>query len=820
VLPVVTTSGLTIRPFVTQASSWSGVGDGLGTFGTGGGGGPPYGEFGNFGTAPTIIKNTLFGPLATAGNAFGITNVSCQDPVTRNYLSAADCTTVALDFAMAQNVLTPAIGAEDPFFPINAWYGTAPGGTSTIQPRVLNPLGGILHSTPAVSSPPTSLLRDDSYQAFANDVKQFTPVRDPVLYVATTDGLLHAFDTLNTVANEGAATPTIGVPGGTVGNNELWAFIPPGVLPNLLSEFYDASSVILDGSPVVRDMVWDRFSGSPLPASCPGSADLCWHTTLVAGFGGGGRGYYSLDVTDPRPNHFQAYTPASFGSAATGAAAAKGPHFQWQLASMQPVGAGAELFGKQSVTPALATILYDPACSVPPCNPHEVGVAILPGGLDGTPTGAGCQRAGAGPAPKSPLNYPTGSDLFSPPATLYAARSYVRKWAQKCFASDPGAGSSSVAGRSVTIVRVDTGQILAVFARNPIDSADVPASLAAGVQINAPFDSPMTGTPIVYPAELGADVQRVFIGDADGTLWRLDLSNPNPSKWQASLFADPYSPALETGVAGQLPASPCASGQCAPVADSQPISVNPVVAINDFGDVTVEFATGDNSSYTDKYTIPGDTSGATYLVTSYVFATQETAAPSLVTYPGGTVAKVNWYQKLINGERVSGPMVVFNNTLYFATFAPTTAAAACSGGDPRIWGMDFTQASAAACPVLAPNNAVCPTPLGFGGIPRDFLAQAPPGVYTDPPDASGATTRGIVIPGLTVTYSPACLGGGTELPAAPMLTAAVGHPPTVANPNGTPVGLGSLGSPNGGVPGHTLSNISRTRLDSWAAIVE
>jgi type IV pilus assembly protein PilY1 len=329
----------------------------------------------------------------------------------------------------------------------------------------------------------------------------------------------------------------------------------------------------------------------------------------------------------------------------------------------------------------------------------------------------------------------------------------------------------------------------------------------------------MTGTPIIYPAELGSDAQRVYIGDADGTLWRLDLSSPNPAKWQASLFVDPYAPAFEGGET--LPTACAPPAYCAPVADSQPISVNPVVALDDLGNVTVEFATGDTSSYTNTYTIPGDPSGTTYPVTSYVFAAQETSTASLVSYPGGTIAQVNWYLKLSNGERVTGPMVVFNNTLYFATFAPTTSASACSGGDPRIWGLDFTQAFSGACPVLTPNNAICPTAVGYGGIPRDFLSQSPPGVYTDPPDASGASTKGVVIPGLTVTYSPACIGGGTELPSAPMLTAAVGHPPTVGNPTGTPVGLGNLrATSNGGLPGTVLSNVARTRLDSWAAIVE
>ena len=36
------------------------------------------------------------------------------------------------------------------------------------QPAPSSPFGGVLHSTPAIETPPSALLRDDSYQAFAN----------------------------------------------------------------------------------------------------------------------------------------------------------------------------------------------------------------------------------------------------------------------------------------------------------------------------------------------------------------------------------------------------------------------------------------------------------------------------------------------------------------------------------------------------------------------------------------------------------------------------------------------------------------------------
>ena len=36
----------------------------------------------------------------------------------------------------------------------------------------------------------------------------------------------------------------------------------------------------------------------------------------------------------------------------------------------------------------------------------------------------------------------------------------------------------------------------------------------------------MIGIPVVFPDQVGVPIQKVFIGDADGTLWRIDLSKP------------------------------------------------------------------------------------------------------------------------------------------------------------------------------------------------------------------------------------------------------------------------------------------------------
>jgi type IV pilus assembly protein PilY1 len=90
---------------------------------------------------------------------------------------------------------------------------------------------------------------------------------DKVVYVASGEGMLHAFDT-TAGADEG---------------KELWAFVPPQVLPNI-------------GRTVERGYIFrTQLDGSPVVGKTGATQKL-----LVAGMGAAGRGYYALDVSNPR----------------------------------------------------------------------------------------------------------------------------------------------------------------------------------------------------------------------------------------------------------------------------------------------------------------------------------------------------------------------------------------------------------------------------------------------------------------------------------------------------------------------------------------
>jgi type IV pilus assembly protein PilY1 len=128
-------------------------------------------------------------------------------------------------------------------------------------------LGDIVNSQPMFVRAAAFNYADTGYAAFAASVAG----RQPMVYVAGNDGMLHAF----------TASPD------TAGGEELWAFIPRAVLPRLHkladANYANLHEYFVDGRPV-RDDVYDGAT---------------WRTILVGGLNKGGRGYYALDITNP-----------------------------------------------------------------------------------------------------------------------------------------------------------------------------------------------------------------------------------------------------------------------------------------------------------------------------------------------------------------------------------------------------------------------------------------------------------------------------------------------------------------------------------------
>ena len=142
-------------------------------------------------------------------------------------------------------------------------------------------LGDTFHSDLVYVGAPVGSLsssnsKTEAYFRNANGYAAFKELhkdRKDRLYVGANDGMLHAFNK---------------------DLNEIWAFIPPSILPKLRGVVGESGKSntkwLVDGPIIVKDVYINATSE--------------WKTILVGGLGWGGTGYYVLDITDAyNPKH-------------------------------------------------------------------------------------------------------------------------------------------------------------------------------------------------------------------------------------------------------------------------------------------------------------------------------------------------------------------------------------------------------------------------------------------------------------------------------------------------------------------------------------
>jgi type IV pilus assembly protein PilY1 len=604
-------------------------------------------------------------------------------------------------------------------------------------------IGDIVNATPRpVAGRPNELINDASYEKFAK--QQIEAKRPSVLYVPSNDGFLHAFK-IAAVTKD----PTEQMKVKSLESNELWAFVPPATLAGLTSLYPGSHQLLLDGTPVVKDVVATESASTPYPYKLERSktqaqtGEGTWRTILVQSFGADEPGYFALDVTEP------VVGPSSGG-----------PKFLWQLTKDET---GRELFGSGGATPLITTVFIDKS---------EVAVAVLPGGKG--------DASSAGPCPRA-----TAATGYSGFVSGFEPRRFV-----PCYTAE-----SSISARSITVVRLDNGEILRTFRQS---KDELPA--LDGVTTVAPIDSPLTGQPVAFPAEVGAVADRVFIGDQDGALWRLNFASENgsPQEWTFELFFDGFPGDGTFGHAWD---------------HGQPIATPPIISVDSVGNLTIAFSTGDQK-----------TVGTAANLANYVW--------SLLEKPNADRTKllpeVKWHLDFkaspYLGDRVIGAMALFSGDLYFTTMGPQPNSndGACTVGVGKLWGMRYLEKNTGG--------------EGLGGVMA----------------ASLKTLAG------SNPYVPALKLLGTSTSTAFFSGASVGQQPTCENVPSTPTddeyfsygAHQSLGQPQGGkfqlfVSTGAVASTSTeqgieaidqgganavaidlqsprvtTRVDSWAAIVE
>jgi type IV pilus assembly protein PilY1 len=305
---------------------------------------------------------------------------------------------------------------------------------------------------------------------------------------------------------------------------------------------------------------------------------------------------------------------------------------------------------------------------------------------------------------------------------------------------DNSVNGTRASGNSLTIVRLDTGQVLAHFiGSSAIGGADYSGAPGPGggsiAQNNnklndgfgnvfqAPFAAPLTGNPVAYPNQTGQVADRIYVGDADGLLWRIDVSDPNPTNWFAQIAWDAYFLAGDTGL-------------------REPAQLTPIVSRDPLGDVVVVYATGDQDTFTGQNSsirlwslteTPDPNGGNAYQISQnwwMAFASQA-ASMNNASCAANLAGPASQAPSACN-RRVTGPLALFNSTLYFSTFTPQSGNV-CSDGFASLWAVDFVR----------PDPMNIPLPLAA------FPTMGAPALYQD-------ATPGSIIEGVSVSQTVSC----------------------------------------------------------------
>ena len=243
-------------------------------------------------------------PWLQLGGATGDTCSTLAAKTRHTYATEDDCALDIINFMHGRDVLMQ-----------NPYNRTVPAPT-TMKPRP-NVLGDIFHSVPVLVAAPTpsglcelgvanqcvaslfsSTLTPSGSTAYATYATT-NQYRTQFVLVGANDGMLHAFNAANDTTVDG------GVHGYDLGTGrELWAFIPPDMLPKLIRYMIgERHELLVDGAPMVRD-IWVDGSGSAGIIDRVKQADE-FHTIAIVAEREGGRSYLALDVTNPTTPGFK-----------------------------------------------------------------------------------------------------------------------------------------------------------------------------------------------------------------------------------------------------------------------------------------------------------------------------------------------------------------------------------------------------------------------------------------------------------------------------------------------------------------------------------
>ena len=471
--------------------------------------------------------------------------------------------------------------------------------------------------------------------------------RPRVIYASSNDGVIHAFLADDYAA--GVFTPGNNLDEFACANNKDAGTELWGFISPMFLD--DLDDMLAGGSKQWYGdgsiQVRNLYDVRPFAANQGGATNV-WRTVLFLSFRNGGNGMVALDVTNPcKPEFLWQFTHPNLGDTYG-----------------QPTAAQIFVKGGDDGSGAPAFLTR-----------QSRGVVLLPGGQ-------GVENSSSVAIPAGP-ELPQGMEDAG--GTSISPRANRREWRDETTVP-----AQVRHGRMLYFIDLVTGSLI-----DQLDQDDLPA--------------PLTGAVSVYRGDTATVASAAYTVDADGVLWRIDLSSTEPADWNAEALHDLY----------YDEASDVAEPTFYPLA----LTSDPK------GRVVILTGTG-NLDVLDDATAINKVVSVTENLTFEVDGTVDTVE-----------GRLNWEIELDPGEQMTGPIELFGGQVFFGSFksASGTAIDACPFGGSRIFGLNYLD---------DPTSAGTPVPLLVDSLsnPTYVLDQ------NDLPELENA-----LLVGLQVAQAPVCV---------------------------------------------------------------
>lgn len=583
------------------------------------------------------------------------------------------------------------------------------------------PHGALPGSTPVLVGPPSPYYADAAdpaaRQAFAGRHSR----RQRILLAAANDGMLHAFDA-------GAWDPRAEPAGyGPGTGEEEWAFLPGFLSGQRRDPFplYGALARTAEGSTAVADIVVDGDSGPTHPVGETG-----WRTYAIGGAGTGGRGYFALDVTDPRSIDY--------------------PAPKWELSKDD-----LPLLGRTWSTPAIGKVRVTGPEGVDRNGTRGRWVAVVGAGKK-SPTGATTLRESVdlrtrGADPRVVRVESTGNSPDSGQIILFFARLEKRegKWVSvRHKATGSYSSKEATAFRNVVfrnrpdrIEFAAAGTVVSWTDPGNEGQAVLVLDAATGKVLQA-LTHPDMGEVVAPPAivtDREGYIERVYAGDLAGNVWKA-TADPHGNfdlggKPFFSVAGDGYSRGIYTKAA-------VAGGEGA------------------YPGVWVFFGTGDREDPMDgsrgaMVALYDDLPAASPARAGTLTLTERNLADATgffdrigksdASFSFPVKGAKGWYGTMPgSAEKILSAPRVFHHNLFFATFDPTHGTCP-PGGTGRIYGFGIVPGRNMGSPALEDEDL--PEPIETG--PKSARVKEFPseGILSGPAISAGSNGTAMLYTG-------------------------------------------------------------------------